>query len=114
MAAGVALHDGVKDARAGRSAFLWAMMLGIEARGELLWEAIRSTARMVILAAVMDGVYQWLVLDTFYPREAVAIALLLAFMPYLLLRGPIERVARRRLSIDGSEVGTPTLEKDRL
>jgi uncharacterized protein YdeI (YjbR/CyaY-like superfamily) len=71
------------------------MARGIEARGGLLWAAIRSTARMVILATAMDGVYQWLVLDTFYPREAVAIALLLGFIPYLLLRGPIGRIARR-------------------
>lgn len=94
MAAGAALRDGVNDARAGRSPFLWAMARGIEARGGLLWEAIRSPARIVILAIVMDGVYQWVV-DTFYPREAALIALFLAFIPYLLLRGPIGRVARR-------------------
>jgi hypothetical protein len=95
MAVGAALRDGIDDARAGRSPFLWSMARGIEARGGLLWAAIRSTARMVILATAMDGVYQWLVLDTFYPREAVAIALLLGFIPYLLLRGPIGRIARR-------------------
>ena len=39
--------------------------------------------------------YQYLVLNTFYPGETLVVALLLAFVPYLLLRGPIERVARR-------------------
>jgi len=43
----------------------------------------------------MDVIYQLLVLKTFYPGEAVIIAILLAFVPYLLLRGPIARVARR-------------------
>jgi hypothetical protein len=33
------------------------------------------------------------VLKTFYPGEAVIIAILLTFVPYLLLRGPIARVA---------------------
>jgi hypothetical protein len=35
------------------------------------------------------------VLKTFYPGQAAVIAVLLAFVPYLLLRGPIERIARR-------------------
>jgi hypothetical protein len=30
----------------------------------------------------------------FYPLEAVATALFLAFLPYLLIRGPAGRVAR--------------------
>ena len=45
----------------------------------------------------MDTVYQWRVLHTLYPDQAAAVALLLAFVPYLLLRGPIERVARHWL-----------------
>jgi hypothetical protein len=94
MAAGVALRDGINGARVGRSPFLWAVARGIEPRGRLIWEAVRSTARIIVLAVAMDCVYQWLVLDTFYPREAVVIALLLGFIPYLLLRGSIQRVAR--------------------
>ena len=31
--------------------------------------------------------------ETFHPGEAAIIAILLAFVPYLLLRGPITRVA---------------------
>jgi hypothetical protein len=43
----------------------------------------------------MDAIYQATVLKTFYPGETVIIAILLAFVPYLLLRGPIARIARR-------------------
>ena len=43
----------------------------------------------------MDVIYQAIVLKTFYPGEAVIVALALAFLPYLLLRGPIARIARR-------------------
>jgi hypothetical protein len=50
---------------------------------------------IISLAIVMDGVYRWVALKTFYPREAVAIAVLLEFVAYLLLRGIAERVARR-------------------
>jgi len=52
-------------------------------------EGIISTARILILGVVMDSVYQWLVLKTFYPGQAAVIAVLLAFVPYLLLRGPL-------------------------
>ncbi|MGB7566050.1 MAG: hypothetical protein WBM08_15025 [Prochlorococcaceae cyanobacterium] len=37
---------------------------------------------------------QFIVFNTFHPAEAVIIAGLLAFVPYLLLRGPVTRVAR--------------------
>jgi hypothetical protein len=42
----------------------------------------------------MDLFYQLLVFKTFYPNEAVIIAFLLAFMPYLVIRGPVTRIAR--------------------
>ena len=41
----------------------------------------------------MDIIYQWRVLDTFYPGQSAVIAILLAFIPYVLLRGPFERIA---------------------
>jgi hypothetical protein len=94
MAIIAALKDGVHDARIGRRPYFWSLIRGApEGRSELLWEGIISTARIVILGVVMDGVYQWLVLKTFYPGQAAVIAILLAFVPYLLLRGPIERIA---------------------
>ena len=41
----------------------------------------------------MDTIYQWVAFKTFYPVQAAVIAILLAFVPYLVLRGPIERIA---------------------
>jgi hypothetical protein len=98
MAAIAAWHDGVSDARLGRRPYLWALLRGVrgaEGRSGRLWEGIISTARILILGIVMDAIYQWLVLKTFYPAQAAVIAVLLAFVPYLLLRGPFERLARR-------------------
>jgi hypothetical protein len=37
------------------------------------------------------------VLKTFYPNEALVVALLLAFVPYLIIRGFVLRVARSRI-----------------
>jgi hypothetical protein len=97
MAVIAALRDGVKDAKLGRRPFLWAVTHGVrdpEGRSGRLWEGILSTARILILGVVMDVIYQWRVFDTFYPGQAAVIAVLLAFVPYLVLRGPIERLAR--------------------
>jgi hypothetical protein len=92
MAIIAALRDGVSDARFGRTPYLAAIVRGEERSGRL-WEGVISTARILILGVVMDTVYQWLVLKTFYPGQAAVIAILLAFVPYLLLRGPFERIA---------------------
>ena len=64
-------------------------------RGGRLREGIVSTARIILLGLGMDAIYQNLVLGTFYPGEAALVALLLAFIPYLALRGPIARLAHR-------------------
>jgi hypothetical protein len=51
----------------------------------------------------MDLVYQLIALKTFYPGEAVIVAIALAFFPYLLLRGPIARLARWRIDAASGE-----------
>ena len=94
MAAIAALRDGVNDARLARAPYLSAILRGDEGRGARLWEGIVSTARILILGIVMDVIYQLVFLDAFYPAESALIAILLAFVPYALLRGPIGRVAR--------------------
>ena len=43
----------------------------------------------------MDAIYQIIVLKRFYPAEAVIVALLFAFVPYVIIRGPVARIARR-------------------
>jgi hypothetical protein len=97
MAVIAAARDGVHDARTGRRPYFWALIHGVHdsgGRSGRLWQGIISTARILILGVVMDIIYQWKVLGTFYPAQAAAIAILLAFVPYLLLRGPFARVAR--------------------
>lgn len=97
MAAIFAVRDGVRDARTGRAPFLWAMLYRPGRRVERLEEALNATARIILLGLVMDVIYQYIVLHRFFPAEAVIIAVVLAFIPYAILRGPVARVARHRL-----------------
>lgn len=93
MAATAALRDGLADARAARPAFLWSLARGRKV-GRRLSEALVATARIILLGVAMDAIYQAIVLHTFYPGEAAIVALMLAFLPYVLLRGPFARIAR--------------------
>ena len=94
MAAIAAMRDGIKDARTGRSPYLWTVLTDPRKRGARLREGLISTARIILLGLGVDAIYQFVVLKTFYPGEAVIVAIVLAFVPYLLLRGPIARIAR--------------------
>ena len=78
----------------GRAPYFWSLLTHPDDRLERLSEGLVSTARVILLGLAMDLVYQWLVLGTFFPGEAVIVALALAFLPYVLLRGPFGRLAR--------------------
>ena len=95
MAILAAVHDGRKDARTGRLPYMTAVMTHPLERTERLREGLTATARIILLGLVMDLIYQVLNLGRFYPDEAVIIAVLLAFVPYMLVRGPVARIARR-------------------
>jgi hypothetical protein len=95
MAVIAAILHGIKDAKAGRSPYFWTMLSKPEKRAGRLREGLNATARIILLGIAMDVVYQILVLKTFYPVEALLIGLLLAFVPYVVMRGLATRVARR-------------------
>jgi len=93
MASIAAWRDGVKDAREGRSPYFWTILTHPMQAAGRLDEGVIATARVILLGLVMDVLYQRLVFETFHPGEAAIISILLAFVPYLLLRGPITRLA---------------------
>jgi hypothetical protein len=97
MAAIAAILAGLKDARSGRSPYFWTMLGDRRRRVERLEEGLNATARIILLGLVMDAIYQIIVLKRFYPAEAVIVAVLFAFVPYVIMRGPAARVARRWL-----------------
>jgi tryptophan-rich sensory protein len=105
MAIIAALHDGIEDAKLGRSPYIWTLLNSASERSGRLAEGVIATARILLLGLVMDTIYQLIVFKTLYPAQAVIIAIALGFIPYLLLRGPIQRIARWRgvrPSADGS------------
>ena len=96
MAALNAIRDGLTDARAGKPPYSWSVLTDRHHRGQLLREGASSEGRVILLGSAMDAIYQWIVFRWIHPVELVVVVLLLAFVPYVLLRGPVNRIARAR------------------
>jgi hypothetical protein len=94
MAAIAAFLHGRKNARIGRTPYFWGMVSNRQERAERLRDALNATARIILLGLIMDAIYQIIVFGRFYPVEAVIIAVLLGFVPYLVFRGLVARILR--------------------
>jgi hypothetical protein len=92
-----AWRDGVHDAKTGRPPYFWALFSQPDERTRLVQEGLRKIGRVIVLGIVMEVLYQLIVLRWIYPLELVIMVVGLAVLPYLLLRGPINRIARHWL-----------------
>src|SRR5262245_19171316 len=93
MAALYALHDGLADAREGKPAYLLSIFAHPSTGMALLREGWKHVTRVITLGVVMDVLYQLMEFKTIHPVQLVIVVLSLAFLPYLLLRGPVNRIA---------------------
>jgi hypothetical protein len=98
MATIVAIRDGLEDARSGRSPYFATVLGNPRERAGRLREGLNATARIIALGLVMDVIYQAIVFKTFYPDQALVVALVLAFVPYLIIRDVTARIARGQSS----------------
>jgi hypothetical protein len=104
MAIVLAVRDGRRDARAGRPPFAWALLTGARERRGLLLSAWQSVGSVMIVAALVDSVFQLMVFGGFRPGAGMLAALFLAALPYSLLRGPVNRgFSRRAQSLRGRQ-----------
>lgn len=94
MASFLAIRDGWHDAEMHRPPYFWAIWHDPVSRGARLREGLSAVLRVLLLGVGMDLVYQVVRLHALRPLETVVIALGLAFVPYLLARGPAARVGR--------------------
>jgi hypothetical protein len=90
----LAVRHGMKDAREGSTPYFWMIVSQPDKRGAAIREGFHAVAKVMTLAVALDLIYQYKVLDSFYPGEALIVAFLLAYVPYLIVRGPAARIAR--------------------
>jgi len=96
MASIFAFRDGLKDAREGRPPYLWTLITDPSQRVDLIRQGWAAVGRVFILAIVMDVIYQLIVVGWIYPLETLTVSILLAVIPYLVIRGPVNRLVRSR------------------
>jgi hypothetical protein len=81
--------------------YFWGIFTDKGERESMLKNGWKSVGKVFILAIVLDVVYQiiehrW----TVYPGEAVLVALVLAIVPYLLIRGPVNRIVCHQRKVE--------------
>jgi len=94
IAIALGIAAGRSDGRAGRPPYLLALLLGREARGELLRSAFQSIAHVVLAGILVDSVCQWLILGASYPGAALVVGPVLIALPYAVARALANRVTR--------------------
>src|SRR5688572_10388745 len=67
VAALLAVRDGMKDARGGRSPYFWTVLSNPSERKARLREGFAATGKVMIIAVVLDAIYQYFALKAFYP-----------------------------------------------
>ncbi|MDP2784784.1 MAG: hypothetical protein Q8O38_09375 [Sulfurimicrobium sp.] len=95
MASIFAILAGLKDAKTGNPPYFWSLLTDPASRVDMLKDGWKSVGKVFVLALVLDVAYQIYVLHFVYPGEAIIVALVLAIVPYLILRGLVTRLARK-------------------
>ncbi|MDP3584749.1 MAG: hypothetical protein Q8R61_06475 [Thiobacillus sp.] len=96
MAAFFAVRSGLLDARTGKPPYFWSLVTDPAHRTDMLKDGWKSVSKVFLIALALDVIYQVIVLKFVYPGEAIFVAFVLAILPYLILRGLVTRIARKK------------------
>ena len=88
----LAIIDGFKDAKKGKPPYFWAVLVTPGHRKELIKGGWKSICKVFILAMILEGVYQVITHHLDFRGYVLVAAFSLAIFPYLLLRGPTNRI----------------------
>jgi len=94
VASVLAVRAGLRDARNGEPPFLWAFFTDRASRHRLVKSAWKDIGTAFLVGVTVDAIYQAIELRAFHLVQALLVAVVLAVLPYSLLRGPVTRVAR--------------------
>jgi hypothetical protein len=97
MALIFAFRDGRKDAREGRPPYFWGLFADPKDRSDMLRSGWKSVSKVFIIAIILDIVFQFIVFHGFRLGAGLITGVVLAIIPYVLFRGPINRLMRHRI-----------------
>jgi hypothetical protein len=96
VASVLAIRAGVADAHDHRAPYLWSVLSKPLERRQLIRDGVKDVMRVFVFAILLDVIYQVIVFRWVYPLQSLVVAALLAFVPYVLIRGPVTRLKSRR------------------
>lgn len=88
----LAIMDGVQDAEDRRPPYLWSRLTPTghsRAHRRAGW---LSLCKILLIALALDAAYQEATLRVIYVGDAIVVALLLAILPYVVIRGLVTRL----------------------
>ena len=90
----LAISAGIRDARQNRPPFFWALVWNPAHRRELLRQGWQDVGKVSLIATILDVIYQLVVHRGVYILELLLTAVTLAIVPYVLVSGPMSRIAK--------------------
>jgi hypothetical protein len=111
MAIFLAIRSGIKDSREGKPPFFWDFCVEPTVRQKLIQDCWKSVGKVFILAFVLDCAYQVIELRWIYMLDALAVAFFLAIVPYVIVRGPVNRIATERRRATQATEKHPAVEQ---
>ena len=96
MAAIFAIRSGIRDGREGRPPYLATLVKDPEHRGRLVREGWKDVGKIFAIAMALDVVYQVIAIHKIRPLQILIVPVFLALIPYVILRGPVSRLAARK------------------
>jgi uncharacterized membrane protein YhhN len=105
MATLLAIRSGIKDAKSGTRPYFWSLLSTPGHRLEMIKDGWKSVGRLFFLAVGLDLIYQIIVQPSIRLRAAIFVAIVLAIVPYTLLRGIVTRIARRVMHLPPAVTG---------
>jgi hypothetical protein len=94
LASLIAIHAGWKDASVGRPPFLWGAFMNIGYQRKFFHQGWKDLRIALAIGTTIDIIYQLLTVQWIYPLELIFTVTLLVIVPYMLLRDPVNRIAR--------------------
>lgn len=99
----LALRDGWKGARRGERSFLWDVLQHPPAkRKEIVHAVWKSLKKVIFLAFTLDLIYQLYVFRAYYVFQTILLVLVLALIPYTVIRGLTTRITNAFLKGNNS------------
>jgi hypothetical protein len=90
------IRSGLRDVRLGRPPYVYGILLDRSQKGALLRSGFDSVINLLLMAVLLDAIFQWIILGASYPGAALVVGPMLILLPYTLARGISNRIAHHR------------------